>query len=103
KNNGAGNVGRTSCHAFGEIRKVEFFLEAPAARSVKLAGDFTHWEKSPVEMMHSQDGVWFTVVPLEPGQYAYRFIVDGQWRDDPSSTQHVINAFGTENALINVT
>ena len=85
------------------LKKVEFKLKSPTAKSVKLAGEFTSWEKSPVEMMSSKDGVWFTVVPLEPGSYSYRFIVDGQWCDDPGSAQQVPNPFGTQNAVVRVT
>jgi Glycogen recognition site of AMP-activated protein kinase len=86
-----------------ETRKIEFVLEAPAAKSVKLAADFTDWEKCPLDMMQSEDGVWFNVIPLAPGQYSYRYIVDGQWCDDPRSTRRVPNPFGTENALLVVT
>ena len=85
-----------------ELKKVGFYLEAPEASSVRLAADFTDWEQRPVEMMHSPDGVWFTVVPLAPGPYSYRFIMDGQWCDDPRSRQRVPNPFGTENAMIQV-
>jgi hypothetical protein len=45
---------------------------------------------------------WTAIVPLEPGQHAYRFIVDGQWQDDPSCTRRVPNAYGTENSVIEV-
>jgi len=99
-----GNLaGRLDGHSSSELRKVEFTLEATAAGSVKLAGDFTDWEKGPVEMMHSPDGVWFTIVQLAPGSYSYRFIVDAQWRDDPRCTRCVPNPFGSHNAMIEVT
>lgn len=84
------------------LKKVEFTLEAPWAKSVKLAGDFTGWENRAVPMMHSPDGFWFTTVPLLPGEYSYRFIVDGQWYDDPQATHHTPNPFGSKNALIQV-
>lgn len=83
-------------------KRVEFQLHAPAATAVKLAGDFTEWELRAIEMMHSADGVWFTVVPLAPGSYSYRFIVDGEWRDDPRTERRVPNPFGTQNAIIHV-
>jgi hypothetical protein len=82
------------------VKKVEFRLDQRSARSVKLAGDFTQWEKHPVEMMHCEDGVWSTVVPLSPGLYSYRFIVDGQWCNDPRSGHHVPNPYGSENSVI---
>jgi len=33
------------------------------------------------------------------GTYHYRFLVDGEWRDDPESTLRVPNPFGSENAV----
>ena len=86
-----------------EAKEIEFVLEAPSAKSVKLAADFTDWEKYPLDMMRSENGVWFSVIWLEPGQYSYRYIVDGQWCDDPRSTRRVPNPFGTENAMLVVT
>ena len=84
------------------LKNTEFHLKAPFAGSVKLAGDFTDWEKSPLNLIQSEDGVWFATVPLLPGSYAYRFIVDGRWFDDPQSVQRVANPFGTTNAVVNV-
>jgi hypothetical protein len=98
----ANGTDKLNAQALRELKKVEFCLKAPAADSVKLAADFTDWEKHPVEMMHSPDGFWFTVVPLTLGNYSYRFIVDGEWRDDPRATRRAPNPFGTENAVIQV-
>jgi len=84
------------------LRNTEFRMEAPEAKAVQLAGDFTEWEKSPLDMVQSYDGTWFTIVPLLPGTYSYRFIVDGQWLDDPHSDKHVPNPFGSEDAVMSV-
>lgn len=84
------------------LRNTEFRMEAPAAKSVKLAGDFTEWERAPLDLVQSYDGTWFTIVPLLPGTYSYRFIVDGQWLDDPHCGCHVPNPFGSEDAVMNV-
>ena len=85
------------------LKNTEFHLEAPAAGSVKLAADFTDWEKCPLDLIQSEDGAWFTIVPLLPGRYAYRFIVDGEWRDDPCPAQSMPNPFGTTDAVVDVT
>jgi hypothetical protein len=85
------------------IKKVEFTFKSLSATSVKLAGDFTEWEKQAVEMLHAGDGVWCAAVPLAPGSYSYRFIVDGQWFDDPAPIQRIPNPFGSENAVVHVT
>jgi hypothetical protein len=96
KNN---NLWKCSDHSLIELKQIEFTLEAPSAKSVKLAADFTDWEKYPLDMIQSENGVWFTVVPLAPGHYSYRFIVDVQWCDDPRSNLHIQNPFGTNNAI----
>jgi 1,4-alpha-glucan branching enzyme len=44
-------------------------------------------------------GVWKATIPLEPGTHEYRFIVDGQWCDDPEATMRVRNAFASENCV----
>jgi 1,4-alpha-glucan branching enzyme len=76
-----------------------FSFNAPAAMSVLLVGDFTHWQKKPVSLKKDSHGVWRAVVPLPPGTYHYRFLVDGEWRDDPECTLRVENAFGSKNAV----
>jgi 1,4-alpha-glucan branching enzyme len=60
-------------------RRAEFHLIAPYARSVEVAADFTKWETFPLDLIHSEGGIWYAVVPLKPGRYSYRFIVDYQW------------------------
>jgi hypothetical protein len=84
------------------LRNTEFRMEAPEAKSVQLAGDFTEWASAPLDLVQSYDGTWFTIVPLLPGTYSYRFIVDGQWLDDPHCGRHVPNPFGSEDAVMSV-
>lgn len=95
--------GKTNGSSGGTPKKIEFTFKAPTAASVLLAGDFTDWDKRPMEMTHSDDGFWSTVVPLMPGAYSYRFIVDGCWCDDPASGHQEPNPFGGRNAIIRVT
>lgn len=80
-------------------RKVTFTCNAPGAKSVALAGDFTDWDKSPIPMKKQLRGHWSVTVSLEPGTYQYRLLVDGQWQDDPECSQRVPNCFGTQNCV----
>jgi len=98
-----GRACHRSVNPLNGLKNTEFSLAAPSAGSVKLAADFTDWEKSPLDLIKSEDGFWFAIVPLLPGRYAYRFIVDGQWCDDPQPVQRMANPFGTANAVVNVT
>ena len=74
-----------------------FLLRAPDASSVQLVGDFTQWQERPVNLQKGADGVWRTAVNLPPGAHHYRFLVDGEWRDDPDCTLRTPNPFGGEN------
>lgn len=86
-----------------EKTKVTFALQAPDAREVRLAGSFTEWESSPMVLRKQKDGTWKKTVPLKPGTYEYRFMVDGQWMDDPNCSARRPNAFGTQNCVRVVT
>jgi len=76
-----------------------FAIHAPAALSVQLVGDFTHWQERPISLQRDSGGVWRTEVNLLPGTHHYRFIVDGQWTDDPDCTLRVSNPYGGENMV----
>lgn len=83
-------------------RAQTFSFRAPGATSVQLVGDFTHWQKEPINLRQGADGVWHVSVQLKPGEYHYRFLLDGQWQDDPECTLRVANPFGGENMIRNV-
>lgn len=76
-----------------------FSITAPEARSVLLVGDFTEWEKQPVSLHKKKDGLWRATVELEPGEHRYRFLVDGEWRDDPACGMWIQNPYGSEDAV----
>ena len=83
----------------GKIKQV-FSFKAPGATSVMLAGDFTDWQRKPLSLQKQASGVWRTTVPLPSGTYHYRFLVDGEWRDDPECTVRVANPFGGQDAVV---
>ena len=79
--------------------KVTFSLAAPEAQTVLLAGDFTSWQQAPLALKKSKAGVWKKAVSLPAGRYEYRFLVDGEWRNDPLCTHRQQNEFGAENCV----
>lgn len=80
-------------------QKVTFSLVAPDAQSVQLAGDFTDWQQAPLELKKFKGGLWKKTVSLEPGEYQYRLLVDGQWQDDPNCVLRQPNEFGGQNCI----
>lgn len=83
-------------------RKHLFELNAPDATKVFLAGDFTEWQNYAIPMLAKNNGGWQAAVRLEPGTYNYRFIVDGQWMNDPTCGACAPNPFGSQNFVVQV-
>ena len=80
-------------------RSQGFSFAAPEAMSVQLVGDFTHWQQNPINLLQDPDGIWRISVELKPGTYHYRFLVDGEWRDDPECVLRAANPFGSQNSI----
>lgn len=80
-------------------RQQTFAFSAPGALSVQLVGDFTRWREHPINLQKGADGVWRTTVQLSPGTHHYRFLVDGQWHDDPDCILRSPNPFGSEDMM----
>jgi 1,4-alpha-glucan branching enzyme len=83
-------------------RETTFHFDAPHAHEVLLVGEFTEWDKTPVKLIKGGGGVWHAKVALTPGRHQYRFLVDGQWQDDPQQPAREPNPFGTTNSLLEV-
>jgi 1,4-alpha-glucan branching enzyme len=76
---------------------IRFRYEAPAARMVTLAGNFNNWGGTEgggrydptIDPMGDDDGdgIWEIVMPLAPGRYQYKFVIDNgvRWELDPSN------------------
>ncbi len=80
-------------------KKQTFRFTAPGATSVLLVGDFTHWQQHPIPMRQDKSSLWTATVALEPGRHTYRFLVDGEWRDDPECTLRIPNPFGGHDMI----
>jgi chromosome partitioning protein len=78
---------------------VIFTFSAPAAGRVQLAGDFNSWVPEGNEM-HLTAGIWHKVIPLAPGRYRYRYVVDGCWQADPSNTAVEVSPYGDYNSVV---
>ncbi len=87
-----------------ELTKVRFVLHAPNAEKVMLVGDFNNWSNKATPMSDNEgNGVWRLTVPLEPGSYRYKFLVDGErWVNDPGADGKINDGFGGFNSLISL-
>jgi hypothetical protein len=82
---------------------VMFVADAPGARKVSLAGDFNNWSAEATPMTPCDDSEAFrALLPLAPGRYRYRFVIDGRWCKDPHNTYVETNPFGDLNSVVEV-
>ncbi len=75
-----------------------FSLEAPQAREVFLAGEMTDWEQGKKPLAKGDDGRWHLTLDLAPGQWVYKYVVDGQWMADPSHPNRDADGRGGEHS-----
>jgi len=89
---------------------IMFQYEAPAARKVTLAGNFNNWGGTDnggrydpnIDPLNDDDddGIWEIIVPLPPGRYQYKYVIDEViWERDPGNPETDFEG-GFENSLI---
>jgi len=97
------DAGATAGAGALEVVYVQFLLEAPTARSVAVAGDFTDWQPSFTLEDLDGDGVWSGRIPVNPGVHGYMFLVDDtEWTTDPNAGRYQDDGFGNRNAVLAV-
>lgn len=86
-------------------------LEDEEVVSVSLRASFNSWGEWPMEKQ--PDGTWRIIVDLEPGEYQYKFFINGKWPKDmsnaraggpvdPNAIGYVNDGFGGQNAICRV-
>ncbi|MBK7950372.1 MAG: AAA family ATPase [Deltaproteobacteria bacterium] len=92
--------------AIGAPREVVVRFKDAAAGDVRIAGDFNGWVPDRgVRSLIASEGqtrVWTKVLTLEPGTYQYRYVVDGEWREDPANPQSAPGPTGQPNSILHV-
>jgi chromosome partitioning protein len=81
---------------------VRFAAHAPGASQVSLAGDFNDWSPDSTPLASRGADDFETVLPLEPGRYRYRLVVDGRWQQDPCNQSVETNPYGELNSVVEV-
>jgi enterochelin esterase family protein len=71
---------------------------SPAAKEVRLAGDYTGWDKP--QPMQNQSGEWtYSASVPANARLEYKFVVDGQWILDPANPNQFANGVGGSNSV----
>jgi chromosome partitioning protein len=74
------------------------------ASDVRIAGDFNGWvpDKGVRSLIEAEGEtrVWTKILQLAPGRYQYRYVVDGEWREDPDNPEAVPSNVGGRNSIL---
>ena len=84
-------------------KKVSFCLQTKPGSEVFVAGSFNDWNPKQFRLRAvPDDGVFKIALTLPPGRHEYKFIVDGEWRLDPSCSALLSNNQGSLNSVVSV-
>jgi cyclomaltodextrinase / maltogenic alpha-amylase / neopullulanase len=79
------------------------YAAGKSAKNVFLAGTFNDWNDSAQRMADDDgDGVFETTLLLQPGTYQYKFVADGNWKQDPANPAGTDDGFGGQNSVLEV-
>jgi chromosome partitioning protein len=88
----------------GGAREVVVRFRDAGATDVRIAGDFNGWvpDKGVRSLIESEgrDRVWTKILQLPPGSYQYRYVVDGEWREDPDNPTSTDSSIGGRNSVL---
>ena len=83
-----------------KTERVTFSVRADVGSTVFLAGNFNNWDPTAKQMTDKKnDGLFTTTISLVPGEYQYKFIINGTWCADPECADWVQNEHGTLNSI----
>jgi diguanylate cyclase (GGDEF)-like protein len=82
--------------------RLVFYPGRPVSR-VALVGSFNNWDKDYDLMNPTGDGAYVFVIALSPGDYQYKFVVEGnEWIPDPRNPHRSPDGLGGENSVLRV-
>lgn len=78
-------------------RAVTFSFPGSSDQKVLVAGSFNDWQERPLTF---KNGRFSLKVMLAPGEYQYKFLVNGEWHLDDANPNFTPNGFGTLNSVL---
>lgn len=84
-------------------QQVEFVLERTPGLEVFIAGTFNDWNPG-LHRLYDENGtgVYRRLLALAPGEYEYKFVINGEWVIDDKNADFTSNDFGTLNSVLKV-
>jgi len=71
------------------------------SNTVQIAGDFNSWNPQGYSLSWQNDA-WELELEIDPGNYSYQLITDGNWVNDPNNPHTIDNGYGGYNSKLTV-
>ena len=84
-------------------KRVTFRANAEPGSQVYVTGCFNDWDPSRKQLKDKNgDGTFIGAMLLPPGEYEYKFVVNGNWCVDPEQPEWHANDMGSLNSVLHV-
>lgn len=84
------------------LHRVELTYENFMNRDLKVAGEFNDWIPDDGVETIQEDGTVHKIFFAPAGEYQYRLVIDGKWRNDPTNPDQILNQLGVHNSMLRV-
>jgi diguanylate cyclase (GGDEF)-like protein len=93
---------RVSTFTPASIAQFVYVPDNPNSTSaISVVGDFNGWNKNADPLLYTNDGRFTLSIPLAPGRYAYKFVVNNEWYIfDPRANEFAHDGYGGKNSLL---
>jgi chromosome partitioning protein len=84
------------------LHRVELTYDNFMNRELKIAGEFNDWIPDEGVETIQEDGIVHKIFFAPAGEYQYRLVIDGKWRNDPTNPDQILNQLGVHNSMLRV-
>jgi cyclomaltodextrinase / maltogenic alpha-amylase / neopullulanase len=87
------------------FQQIHTFAYTPLekVKKIHVTGSFNNWNKEKDQLVNTKgDGVYELTLPLDPGNYIYKFIVDGKEILDPANPEKAPTGFDDYNSVLRI-
>ncbi len=84
-----------------KVKRFFFTDRMPQYKTVSIAGSFNGWSDAANKLKYER-GRWSTDLTLDPGEYSYKLVLDGNWVCDPNNPDSLANGIGGYNSILRV-
>lgn len=85
------------------VCKVTFTVPAEDAKKVAVAGTFNQWNPKKNSLKKLKNGSFKGTFDFAvENSYEFKYVIDGEWKNEEQADAFVANEFAQENSVLNL-